>query len=127
MSLLLFCTLFSDTQPPVIKSCPDDIYIFEDEEPLFERPVFSDNVGIMYTYIPDIDSPLSVGTYPQEVYVKDWDLNYAYCYFSVYVSARGNHNLVYHTTHLLFNVRITVVHISHTFSMTNYYIVVQTN
>lgn len=80
---------FLDEQPPVISSCPSDIYIFEDETPKWREPYSYDNVGINGVEKPDLYPTFSAGVHRQSYRVYDFDNNKAECMFSVVVSTRG--------------------------------------
>ena len=86
--------IFADTQPPVAKSCPGDVDIFEGETPSWSAPEFEDNVGIARETGPRIHDILPVGNYIQHHIAYDYDGNSMDCTFLVYIHSQGNQQCV---------------------------------
>ena len=88
-SLLSFCPL--DREPPRIHTCPDDIYVFEDEVVTWEEPEYSDNVGVYYKKCnkENRDRTYPVGVYSITYTYVDFEYNYAICDFMINVTKRG--------------------------------------
>lgn len=86
--------ILADTQPPIAKSCPGDVDIFEGETPSWSAPEFEDNVGIATETAPTIEKNLPVGNYIQHHIAYDYDGNFADCKFLVSVHSQGNQRWV---------------------------------
>ena len=87
--VILFCPL--DREPPRIHTCPDDIYVFEDEVVTWEEPEYSDNVGVYYKKCnkENRDRTYPVGVYNITYTYVDFEYNYAICDFMINVTKRG--------------------------------------
>ena len=81
---------------PVIRSCPEDVYVFENERVLLPKPTFYDNVGIYKenkNEIYDMDY-FKKGLYFAVYCVKDYEGNTATCKVKVEASKSGNYVLI---------------------------------
>ena len=81
---------------PIIRSCPEDIYVFENEKVQLPRPTFYDNVGIYKVNKNDIYGMeyFKKGLYFAVYCVKDYEGNTATCKFKVEASKSGNYSLI---------------------------------
>ena len=96
ISTVYFQTLFyyTDTMAPVITSCPEYIYVYENERVQLPRPTFYDNVGIYKESKNDIYDKeyFQKGLYFAVYRITDYEGNTATCKVKVHVSIKsGNY------------------------------------
>ena len=76
---------------PVITSCPEEVYVFENERVQLPRPTFYDNVGIYKENKNDIYGTeyFKKGLFFAVYCIKDYEGNTATCMVKVTVSFSG--------------------------------------
>ena len=84
-------SLYTDRESPRFHSCPDNIYVFEDEEVTWKEPTYSDNVGIYYKKCSRMlnGRKFAAGEYNISYTAVDYEYNYAICDFQIISTSRG--------------------------------------
>ncbi|XP_060591236.1 uncharacterized protein LOC132746175 [Ruditapes philippinarum] len=87
MAICTFKVTVHDIFAPIFKSCPEDIYVFENYPVRWKEPISYDNVGVAYKTCSDLNGKvLPVGVYPLTYHIQDYDRNSAFCRFRISVT-----------------------------------------
>lgn len=84
-----------DNEAPSFWSCPEDIYVFEDEAVQWKKPDYYDNVKVVRMTCTDKKNgqKFPVGQHTLTYQIWDYDGNNAFCRFRVSVSRRDEEKL----------------------------------
>lgn len=84
-------SLLSDVHPPKLFSCPENVYVFENEIVEWSEPKATDNVGVAESVCTNKQNGkvFPLGEHRISCDVWDYERNKASCYFHVVVIKEG--------------------------------------